>query len=349
MASPLRLQRLARGIAAFALLSSAVPAADPSPPASALAPAVTPVLQLVNDAVRDQDDACLWVNPADASQSCVIASDKSSNHLFVYDLGGQLLQTLDVVKPGNIDVRQNVTIDARSRDLVVVNQRADGTQLRAFEVDRASRRLTPIAGKPLLTGPNYGGCLYHSRKSGKLFCICTSESGTVEQHELRGDGQGGLLSQLVRSWPQKKCEGAVADDETGVLVIAEEQGGIWKLSAEPDQPTTQTLISRVGDHGLTGDLEGLAIYRGSNGAPLLIVSDQGRNRFVAFELAEPHRPVGEFAIEGAAGTDGIDVVAAALGPNYPTGVFLCHTDRAPRSILVTRWNAVSAALNLPSR
>lgn len=323
-----------------------------SPPAGAQAPeapSVVPSRRCVNDAVSDQDDACLWVNPADASRSCVIASDKSSNHLFVYDLGGQLLQTLDVVKPGNIDVRQNVAIDGRSRDLVVVNQRADGTQLRAFEVDRASRRLTPVAGKPLLTGPNYGGCLYHSRKSGKLFFICTSESGTVEQHELRGDGQGGLLSQLVRSWPQQKCEGAVADDESGVLVIAEEQGGIWKMSAEPDQPATQTLISRVGDHGLKGDLEGLAISRGSNGAPLLVVSDQGRNRFVAFELAEPHRPVGEFAIEGAAGTDGIDVVATALGPDYPAGVFLCHTDRTPRSILVTRWNAVSAALNLPSR
>src|SRR5262245_22812927 len=54
---------------------------------------------------RDQDDMCVWVHPADASQSTIITSDKKAKKLFVYDLEGKVIQTIPARHPGNVDVR----------------------------------------------------------------------------------------------------------------------------------------------------------------------------------------------------------------------------------------------------
>lgn len=307
---------------------------------------VRPLRQLVTSGAKDQDDLCFWVHPTDLLKSTIITSDKSANFLFVYDLDGNVLQQMAVTKPGNIDIRQKVLIDGRSVDVVAVNQRDDGFKLRIFCVDPESRQLVALDSGNVLTGPNYGGCLYHSR-SGKLYFLCTSSAGAVEQHELSGDGKGGVRGQRVRTWPLGKCEGAVADDETGTFFIAEETRGIWKFEAEPDRRTTGTLIAEVGPkHGLSGDLEGLSIYRYGKDEACLLVSDQGSNRFVAFELKPPHRRLGEVSIEGVQSTDGIDVLAMPLGASFPEGIFACHTNLGQRAIQVCSLAAVRQRLKL---
>lgn len=48
--------------------------------------------------------------------------------------------------------------------------------------------------------------------------------------ERMGNGKGKIQGKKVRSWPLGKCEGAVADDETGTLFIAEEKLGAWKFA-----------------------------------------------------------------------------------------------------------------------
>jgi 3-phytase len=302
---------------------------------------VRPILRLHADEAVDQDDMCVWVNRRDPALSTVITSDKAANAIFVYDLDGNVLQRIPAPKPGNIDIRQGVKLNDDPEDLVVVNQRKDGFRLLAFRVDPASRKLDPLGGNPLVTGPNYGGCLYHSRKTGRLYFVCTSDRGTVEQHELSVNGAGEIQNQKVRSWQLGKCEGAVADDETGNLFIAEESRGVWKLGAEPDDATPGELIIRVGEHGLRGDVEGLAIARESRGGGVLLVSDQGGNHFLAYALDAPHGFLAEITVEGAQDSDGIEVTTANLGPKFPHGLFVCHTDIAPRPILITPWPDVS--------
>lgn len=329
-------QRLSVGLVAVWTATSVVRADD--------LPVATPTLQLVAPAVKDQDDLCIWVHPTTPAQSAFIASDKSAGRLFVYDVEGRLLQEIAAPKPGNIDLRQNVDFGGRRTDLVVVNQRTDGFKLLAYEVDRDSRQLKRVDDGQLVTGPNYGGCLYKSEKNGRLYFICTSEGGAVEQHELSSDAARGIRSTKVRSLSVGKCEGAVADDETGTLFIAEEKRGIWKFGAEPGDPVEGTLIARIGDRELVGDLEGLAIATGKDRKRYLIVSDQGANRFVAYQCEAPHARVAQFAIEGARQTDGIEVSTANLGPRFPEGVFACHTDVAPRGLLVTPWSAVATKL-----
>ena len=77
---------------------------------------------------------CVWIHPDKRELSTVIASDKSAGRVFVYDLDGQVLQTISIPKPGNIDIRQGVSLNGQATDLVVVNQRTDGFKLVAFRV-----------------------------------------------------------------------------------------------------------------------------------------------------------------------------------------------------------------------
>jgi 3-phytase len=322
----------------FWLVSPGFSAADEE------APSFEPVLRLVNPEAKDQDDACIWIHPHRPGESTVIASDKSASRLFVYDLDGRLLQSLAAPKPGNIDIRQNVKLGGRTLDLVVVNQRIDGFRLLVYRVDPDSRQLERLDDGNCSTGPNYGGCLFQSGRTGRLYFFCTSESGIVEQHELQAQGDRGVKALKVRTLNIGKCEGAVADDEAGQVYIAEEAKGVWKFGAAPDDPERGTLIARVGEHGMRGDVEGLAIVRGKEGSGMLLVSDQGRSRFQAYQRAAPHRYIGEFAVAGAADTDGIEVSTQNFGGAFPDGVFVCHTDRSPRPLLVVPLGPVRAAL-----
>ena len=304
---------------------------------------IVPTVQLTEEDTKDQDDMCVWVHQGDPAQSTMIASDKSASQVVVYALNGQVLQSVKIPKPGNIDIRQNVMIDGQPMDLVVVNQRTDGFKLVVFRVDSKSRKLERI-DDGCKTDPNYGGCLYHSMKTGKLFFVCTSDTGTVGQYELKGNGRNQITATKVRELSVGKCEGAVADDEMGMLYIAEEKNGVWKFHAEPDTSMTGTLIAAVGEQGLKGDVEGLAVYK-RNGRGYLLVSDQGRSRFMVYQREAPHQFVGEFSVEGATHTDGIDVSSANLGPKFPDGLFACHTDQHPRAVLLAPWGSIMKALS----
>lgn len=61
-----------------------------------------------------------------------------------------------------------------------------------------------------------------------------------------------------------------------------------------------------------------------------------------------HRYCGSFRIEGAEDSDGIAATAAPLGSRFPAGIFCCHTDVAPRPILLTAWEEIEQAL-FPSK
>ena len=85
--------------------------------------------------------------------SRVIVSDKKAGRIFNYDLAGKLHQALAVPKPGNIDIRQNVTVDGRPRDVVAVNDRGPDWRVRIFIVDPKSRDLVPADGGKGLASP----------------------------------------------------------------------------------------------------------------------------------------------------------------------------------------------------
>lgn len=306
-------------------------------------PLVESSMRLMNSDAVDQDDLCIWQHPVDPALSTIITSDKSANRIFVYDLEGQLLNSNEVSKPGNVDIRSNFPLGEDRVDLVVVNQRNDGERLVAFRVDPQTRELVRVDRGDLMTGPNYGGCLYHSKKSDRFYFFSTSEDAPTEQYELKDDGTGQVISTKVRSLPVGKSEGAVADDIAGIVYVAEEEKGIWKIGAEPDDPTTGELIMSVGQGGIQGDLEGVTLTATTNGDKYLVFSDQGASTFHVLPL-DGSTLTKRFAIDGVKETDGIDLVTTPLGDKYPHGVFACHSDEDNCPIILTPIERVLIAL-----
>ena len=290
---------------------------------------VTPTLTLNAPGIEDQDDMCIWVS-ADASQSTVIASDKAAKKLFVYDLDGNVIQTISVPgKPGNIDIRYNFILSGVPTDIVGYNDRDNETMV-FYKVDRTTRELLFVGNfdDGHLTNVNYGFCLYHNPFSGKYYAVASSNSTQMRQWELIDNGDGTIGGIEKRTWNNGTgdiTEGLVADDETGKLYCANEGEGIYKYDADPTDPNpVGELIAPTGENGLTPDVEGITIYYAANGEGYLIASSQGSDNFKVYERKEPHNFVETIEVSGVNNTDGIDVTNVSLGTNFPLGLFLTH-------------------------
>ncbi len=307
------------------------------------------------------DDPAIWVHPTDPARSLVIGSQKKRG-IEVYDLTGKRLQVLPVGRTNNVDLRQGVLLGGKRRDIVAGSNRDDRT-LTLYEVDPASRRLADVAAAPIPTGMRdpYGLCMYHSAKSGKLYVFINNpDAGEFRQWEIEASGAK-LTARLVREFTVgTQSEGCVADDEAGALYIAEEDVGLWRYAAEPDGATERRQVDAVAETGrLMADVEGVAIFRGKDGAGFLVVSNQGADNYAVYRREGDNAFVGffsivandELGIDGASETDGLEVTAAPLGRSFPQGMLVVQDGRnitpvERQNFKLVRWERVIAAMGL---
>ena len=292
----------------------------------------------VDDPCDAADDPAIWVNEANPEESLIVGSNKMRG-LLVFDLDGQVVSRLDSGRINNVDLRGGVRVGAEEKIVVAGTNRTTMT-LDILELDPASGQLAPL-GDPIDPGfadDPYGLCLYHSAVSGHVYVIANGQDGAVGQWRLDADGRGGLTGVAVRTWAvASQPEGCVADDANGWLFIGEEAAGIWRFDAEPDASTDNpAAVDATGlgapDGGrLAADVEGLALYAPPGGGStdgFLVASSQGNHTYVVYDRAPPHAYRGTFrigdrgAVDGAEETDGIDLVAAPLGADYPAGLLV---------------------------
>jgi 3-phytase len=312
---------------------------------------VNPLLTLNDPGIGDQDDMGIWIHP-DPSRSTIITSDKDVNKLFVYDLAGNTLQTVSVPgKPGNIDVRYNFLLSGQPVDIVGYNDR-ENEEIVFYKVDPSSRQLSPAGNFDAGNWPSelYGFCLYLSPNTGKYYAIGCGKSSQMRQWELLDNGDGTIGGIEKRTWtngPGDKTEGMVADDETAKLYAANEGYGVYKYDADPDDPNPGgELIAPTGSNGLTADVEGVTIYYDANGEGYLVFSSQGSDNFKVYQRKPPHNFVKTFSVNGAGGSDGIDVANLNLGSGFPNGIFVLHNDSSsPKEVLVCDYAGLGLNIN----
>ena len=294
------------------------------------------------------DDVAVWMHPTDPSLSTVIGTDKLGG-LAVYDLSGQQLAYYPDSKPNNVDIRYNFPLGGQLVTLVVTSDRTTNA-LRAYTVDSRTRGLEHVSARTLSVGIGlYGLCMYRSPSSGKYYAFDSDSSGTLQQWELF-DNAGKVDARKVRQISTgSTAEGCVADDETGAFYLAEEDVAIWRYDAEPTGGTTRTKVDGVGDGRLTADVEGLSIYYGTGGTGYLIASSQGNNTYVVYDRQAPNVPVKTFAVEAGtidavSYTDGLDVINAPLGAQFPEGAFITQDDSndgGNQNFKLVPWGAIA--------
>lgn len=305
------------------------------------------------------DDPAIWVHPESPEQSLILGTDKRGG-LYVHDLQGRERQYLPDGRLNNVDLRDGFSLGGERVALVTATNRSDDT-IAFYRVDPQERRLERVfvAGGPLETGfeESYGLCMYHDPEGDRHYVIANDKEGRVHQWRLEGRGER-VAAERVRAFEVgSQTEGCVADDEHGHLFIGEEAVAIWRYSADPAGGTERLAVDRADGGHFTADVEGLALYAREDGTGFLVASSQGDDRFTVYRRTGDHAYVGDFRIglnpgaglDGASETDGIEVVSAPLGADYPAGLMVAQDGRnlmPPRNqnYKLVSWEAIRAVL-----
>jgi 3-phytase len=343
--------------------ASARTSPDPTPQSAEL-PVVMPRAQTEPVARHGDaaDDPAIWVHPTEPARSLVLGTNKKQG-LLVYDLQGRQRQLLEVGRVNNVDLRQRVRIDGRERDLAVATHR-DEHSIVVFEIDTQGV-VSEVGRIPTGLKDIYGVCL-HQPSHGGLEVFVNDKDGTFQRHRLT-TMTGRVAARLVQHFKiSSQPEACVADDPAGVLYLGEEKRGVWAMPladerARPDL-TLVTGIETENGKNLVPDVEGLALYAPTSGEPAryLVVSSQGNDSYLVFDASAPYAPRGAFrigmnlqaGIDGASETDGLEVTARALGPNYPRGMLVVQDGRkrlpdGPQNFKIVDWRDIAQVLKLP--
>ena len=305
------------------------------------------------------DDPAIWIHPSDPAQSTIIGTDKRGG-LAVCDLQGTQIQYVADGKMNNVDIRYNFPLGAERVALVTASNRTKGS-IAIYAVEPSSRQLRDVSARSVETGLTvYGCCMYHSPVTGKYYFIVNDKNGVVQQWEVFDNGDAKVDAAMVRTFKlESQPEGCVADDELGQLYIGEEEKGIWKYSAEPEDDTERRLVDATHPPGhLAAQVEGLTLYYTSDRRGYLIASSQGSNQFTVYRREGKNNYVTTFEItggktvDGVTHTDGIDVTNFPLGPRFPAGVFIAQDHRntdpsGAQNYKLIPWEAIATGASPP--
>lgn len=305
------------------------------------------------------DDPAIWIHPQNPEKSVIIGTDKKGG-LATYDLTGKQLNYYATGDMNNCDLRYGFPLNGDTIDILAASNRTmqSVSLFRIVEnggLDSVHNRII----KSAMSDEVYGLCMYRSKKTGLFYVFVNGKSGEVEQYELFA-AENKVDAKLVRSLKiGTQTEGMVADDETGILYIGEEQAGIWKFDAEPEGSTEGKFIQKSSEENLNikYDIEGLAIYATDSLNGYLVASSQGNFSYAVFERQGENKYLGSFRItdgvvDGVEETDGLDITTVAL-PGFPQGMLVVQDGfnydgrkKKSQNYKYISWAEIAKVLNL---
>ncbi len=312
------------------------------------------------DAVsKDADDPAVWVNPKNPAKSVVYGTNKAKaphGAVVAFDLQGKTLQTVDEInRPNNCDVEYGLG----GMDILVATERL-AHRLRIFRIG-PNGHLTEVSGKTKILQEGEGEAsepmgisLFKRPKDGAIFAIVSPKTGPAKGYlaEYRLTVRKGKVDAvLVRRFGaysgQKEIESIAVDDELGFVYYSDERFGTRKYLADPDAPHADRELALFNTSGFQADHEGIALWMRKGGKGYLVCTDQivGNSEYHVYERGGKNRPVGIFRL-GADETDGIDICATPLGPEFPQGIFLAM-DSGPKRFAMVSWADITKELKLP--
>ncbi|ALS99375.1 phytase [Lacimicrobium alkaliphilum] len=296
------------------------------------------------------DDPAVWIDQHNPANSLILGTDKRAG-LMVYSLDGKLLQSLEVGRVNNVDVRQHSAIDNHSNTLIAASNRTTNS-ISLFDLD-AQQQVRHMGDIATDLTEIYGLCMYQSASGSYLFV--NDKDGTYQQYRIDATSPKPTAQKVREFSLPSQPEGCSADDNSGQLYMGEEKAGIWKVQAEPNPSAEPELIARVGEV-LKDDVEGMEVYHGER-ASYLVVSSQGNDSFVVYGLWDGYPVLTNFridmdlskGIDGVSETDGLTVTPVAL-PGYPQGLLIVQDGRnrmpqQPQNFKLVDWRQVQALID----
>lgn len=306
---------------------------------------------------HDTDDPAIWINPADASKSLIIGTDKDTDGaLYAFDLSGKVVKRVgDIQRPNNVDIAYGMMLNGKKIDIAVTTER-QANKIRIFSLPD----LTPIdnGGIEVFAGETerdpMGIALYTRPSDHAIFAIVGRKSGPSDgylwQYQLTDAGNGHIGAKQVRKFGKysgkKEIEAIAVDNELGYVYYSDEQVGVRKYIADPEAKNDQelTLFAKT---GFSEDHEGIAIYKTGEKTGYLLVSNQGSQTFMVYPRegskgnANQYDLIAEIPVS-AMETDGADAVSVNLGPQYPEGIFVAMS--TDRTFHFYDWRVIAAKI-----
>ncbi len=308
----------------------------------------------------DSDDPAIWIHPGDPAQSLVIGTDKEANGgLYVFDLNGKIIPEKCVrplQRPNNVDVEYGLILGGRPVDIAVTTERLLN-RIRIFSLP--DMRPVDGGGIEVFAGETLrdpmGIALYKRPADGRIYAIVGRKDGPTDgrylwQYLLEDDGSGTVKATKVREFGlysgKKEIEAIAVDDELGYVYYSDEQIGVRKYLADPDQAGANNELAFFARTGFAGDLEGISIYTLPGGRGYILVSDQQANKFHIFkregEPGQPHQHTLVKVIKTSTSeSDGSEVTSVALNPAFPNGLFVAMS--SDRTFQYYDWKNIAGA------
>ncbi|WP_435797212.1 phytase [Streptomyces clavifer] len=270
-----------------------------------------------------------------------VVSDRGNDRLRVY--------RIDPSRPGRPlkDVTDPAAAPVFSEDQAEINDQRTAYGLAAWQDRR--------------TGRSYALVSRRNTTDLALLELRPTAAGTVGYEKVRTLSlpssfrlpNGGSWTPCGEPGELPQVEGMVVDPATGTLYAGQEDVGIWRVPAGLDG--RPVLVDKVREYGvpgtydpeteectpgtdpgfggkrLTADVEGLTLFRESDGDGYLMASSQGDDTFALYdrEVSEGNEYEGGFRItavtadlDGSEECDGAAVLNEPLGARYPNGLLV---------------------------
>ncbi len=314
---------------------------------------ISPSLVLRASNTRRPAGCAVWVTPDTEHpyRSLLLVSDEKAQALTVYDMEGRVVDVQQVPKPGVIDVRYNFPLAGKKVDIIAVLQRRNGDRVRIYTIDPAKPKLIRIDDDKITVGKgSSSGCLYHSISTNRFFWINTYRSGTVRRFQLSNNGQGKItatpLSQKISM--VSACEGAYADDDTGILYVCERLLGVWAFGADPEWKGQPRLLIKVGQHGLERPVKNIGIFPRPGLEGYILVNSFTSRRYIILDR-RTWAYVGFFLIRGGLKSDAIALANQKFSSLFQEGVILANVlpDDGKPYVGVFSWHSLADSMNPP--
>lgn len=247
---------------------------------------------------EDLGDAALWV-PQGHSQPWLLSTQEADG-LSLFDASGEELLRLDDHQAIAVDVRYQVMLGDQAVDLAAVAD-PDEQRIRLYGLSTTAPYLSELGELALDHSPE-GLCFYQNIYNAQLLVTSYEEMGQVSQYRLRAAGRRfeSLLSDRQLARPVRRFEvggelsGCVADDELGVLYVVEQNLGVWRYGADPENVKDRRLLAATEPFGELEEIEGIDVLY-TDADNILIVGDEGRGYF-AYDSAGEW--LGDFHLDG---------------------------------------------------
>ena len=307
---------------------------------------------------HDTDDPAIWINPADATKSLVIGTDKDTDGgIYIYSLDGKIIKkSITLKRPNNVDLAYGLMINGKKTDIAVTTER-ETNKIRIFSLPD----LEPVdnGGIPVFEGETQrdpmGVALYTRPDDNAIYAIVgrkTGPSGTyLWQYRLTGNNNGTVSAAVQRKFGnfsgKKEIEAIAVDNELGFIYYCDEGEGIRKYMADP-AAKNDTELAMFGKTGFKADHEGIAIYETSAAKGYILVSNQQANTFMVYPREGGNGNPNDYPLLAEIPTstiecDGADVTNVNLGPKFPKGMFVAMSNGM--TFHFYDWNIIQALID----